>query len=99
MKKFMYLYFGGTRPENEEAGKAVMADWMTYLGKMGDTVIDGGAPLEGGMKIGGGSVAGATGYSIIKAENMEEAMALTEGNPHIKHGGTVEVYEIVPVQM
>jgi len=28
MKKFLHLYFGGNPPESEEAGKAVMADWM-----------------------------------------------------------------------
>lgn len=32
-----------------------------------------------------------TGYFILEAKSMEEALAVAQANPHVKYGGTVEV--------
>jgi len=45
MKKFLYLYFGGNPSKSPDEGKAQMQAWMTYFGKMGDKIVDGGAPI------------------------------------------------------
>jgi hypothetical protein len=39
------------------------------------------------------------GYTIIEAENMDAALALTEGHPHLNMPGgcTIEVHEAQPV--
>ena len=99
MKKFLYLYFGGNPPESEEAGKAVMADWMAYFQKMGDKIVDGGAPLGTNKWVGGKDVANPTGYSIVNAENLDAAVALTKGHPHLKARGTIQVCETLPIPM
>ncbi len=97
MKKFLYLYFGGTAPASPEAGKALMDNWMAYFGRMGSRIVDGGAPLAPGKPVGGSATSHAVGYSIISAETLDEAIALTEGHPHRSAGGSVEVCEILPV--
>ena len=46
VNKYMYLYPGGGAPPASEAeGKAMMAKWMEYFGKLGPAVVDGGAPF------------------------------------------------------
>ena len=41
----------------------------------------------------------AFGYSIIEVDTIEEACALAKGNPMVAGGGSVEVAEIMPIQM
>jgi hypothetical protein len=36
----------------------------------------------------------ATGYSIVSADSLGDAAALTDGHPHIAYGGGIEVFEI-----
>ncbi|MGE0046860.1 MAG: hypothetical protein AB7J28_08380 [Hyphomonadaceae bacterium] len=97
MKKFVYLYAGGSAPENAEDGKAVMDAWMAYFAKMGDRIVDGGAPLGDRRSVGAAPKSASTGYSIVMANTLEEAVALTDGHPHLRFGGAIEVCETVPI--
>ena len=99
MKKFVYLYFGGNPPATPEAGKAIMADWMSYFQNMGDKIVDGGAPLGPHKSVGGKSTANPSGYSIVNAASLDDAVKLTKGHPHLKMGGTIEVCETQPIPM
>jgi len=99
MKKFLYLYFGGTPPKTAEDGKAAMADWMGYFGKMGERIADAGAPVGPQKTVGSHSDVRIAGYSIVNAETLAEAVRLTEGHPHIKAGGSIEVCETMPIPM
>ena len=99
MKKFLYLYFGGNPPKSPEEGKALMDDWMAYFAKMASHFADGGAPIGPQQTIGGGTKIPVAGYSIVNAESLEAAVKLTEGHPHLKAGGTIEVCETMPIPM
>lgn len=99
MAKFLYLYFGGSPPKSPEEGKKVMDAWMAWFGKVGDKMADGGAPLGPRKSIGGSAASAATGYSIINAANLDEAIALTKGHPHLAGGGSFEVCETMPIPM
>ena len=99
MKRYLYLYYGGRPPESAEAGKAVMADWMAYFQKLGDRNGDGGAPLGPSKSVGGTTSAQPSGFSIINAESLDEAVSLTKGHPHLKAGGTIQVCETMPIPM
>lgn len=100
MGTYALVYIGGSQPASEEEGKAVMDAWMAWFGALGDAVVDGGNPFgssasvapSGAVTDGGGS--GATGYSILRADDLAEATALAQGCPQLAAGGTVEVYEI-----
>ena len=68
--------------ENKEMEKG-MEEWMVWAAKCGDQLVDLGTPLVGGVKLSvdGSSEASkreVTGYSILRAENMDQAKALME---------------------
>lgn len=99
MKDYLYLYFGGSTPSSPEDGKAMMEEWMAWFSKLGDHIVDPGAPTGEQSSLGGAPKSGVTGYSIISAESLEEAIALTEDHPHLARGGSIEVIETLPMAM
>ncbi|MBL6854418.1 MAG: hypothetical protein ISS15_15960 [Alphaproteobacteria bacterium] len=98
-KKFLYLYFGGNAPKSAEEGQKVMQAWMAYFGKMGDKIVDGGAPLGPHRAVGGAASAKPSGYSIVNAASLDEAVRFTDGHPHLMAGGSIEVCETQPIPM
>ena len=93
MGKYVYAYTGGGQPESEEEGKQVMAAWEAWLGGLGAAIVDQGAPFGASAGAKGGGTSGLTGYSIITASSLDDAVALTDGCPIFASGGGVEVYE------
>ena len=76
---------------------------MGWFGKLGEAVVDGGAPFGGSMSRTGdgspseGADSALTGYSIITAGSLADAAELAGGCPILKDGGTVDVYETMPM--
>lgn len=99
MKKFLYLYFGGDAPQSAAEGQKTMQAWMAYFARMGDKIVDGGAPLGPHKSVGGTASAKPSGYSIVNAVSIDEAVKLTEGHPHLLVGGSIEVCETQPIPM
>lgn len=110
MKKFIVIYHANAEamaqvanptPEEMEEG---MKPWMEWAARCGDQLVDLGTPLMGGLKLSvdGSSEASTrevTGYSILQAENMEEAKALMNGHPHLSWsaGCEIEIHEAMPL--
>jgi hypothetical protein len=107
MKKFLVTYHApaeamsqtmNVSPEQQAKG---MEMWMNWMKKCGDKMIDMGAPLVNGQQISADgklnkSNNNVSGYSIIQAENMEDAKALLEGHPHLSgwsKEATIEIHE------
>jgi hypothetical protein len=98
MAKFLYLYHGGGgAPSTPEEGQKVMQAWMDYFGRMGDKIVDGGAPLGPSGSVGGAPNSSCTGYSIVLADSLEHAEKLTDGHPHLTGGGSIEICEALPI--
>ena len=103
MANYVLAYTGGSMGETEAEQQEVMTRWMEWFGALGDAIVDGGTPLAASATVGaGGTVSdGArgelTGYSIISAESLAEAAEKAKGCPVLAAGGTVEVYETVPI--
>ena len=100
MTNYVIIYSGGTVPESEEGMQKVMADWGAWYGQMGDAVVDGGNPFGISKGITADGVVDnvisdppASGYTIIAAESLDDAVAKCSNHPHIKHGGQLSVYE------
>ena len=93
MSKFLFLYKGYVTP-TPEIGRA----WMQWFDTHAQSMIDSGNPMTAGVEItpdateaietGPNSL---TGYSILNADNMDEAIALARTNPMIT---SVIVYEL-----
>lgn len=102
MANFLYVYYGGMMAETTEEQKKSMDAWMGWFGKMGKAVVDAGAPTQPGKIVSksGVKTTGAnpvTGYSIVKADNLDAAVAMAKGCPSIPDGGKVAVYELMPM--
>jgi len=100
MAKFLVVYRGGEAGDGE-MNDDVMTDWMNWFGTLGDSVSDMGNPFAGGTSVTASGrsddTAGLSGYTLIEAESLDHAAAAVEGCPHLKVGGTVEVYEAIPM--
>lgn len=100
MAKFLVVYRGGNPDGDMDDG--VMADWMNWFGSLGDAVLEMGNPFAGGTAIASdgtrsSDTAGLSGYTVIEAGDLDAAAAAVTGCPHLKAGGSVEVYEAVPM--
>lgn len=111
MKKFLVTYHAPVNavqqmskasPEDQAKG---MEMWMQWAQRVGNKMVDMGAPLMNGQQLGvDGSAKGSdrqvTGYSIIMADSLEEAKGLLQGHPHIagwSPEATIEVHETMPL--
>ncbi|HUP16003.1 MAG TPA: hypothetical protein VM848_08140 [Acidimicrobiia bacterium] len=104
MANYLLLYHGGGAPEGAEAQAQVMDDWTKWFGSLGAAVVDGGNPTgvaktvssDGSVSDGGGSNP-VTGYSVITADNLDAAVEMAKGCPHVTSGGSIEVAETFAV--
>jgi hypothetical protein len=47
--------------------------------------------------LGQGAAGHPRSYSIVTADSLDEAVALTAGHPHLANGGGIEVLELAKV--
>ena len=105
MAKFVVIYSGGmgmsAAPEEMEK---IQGEWGAWYGKMGDAVVDGGAPFAASKNISGAGAAvadgpigdtPATGYTVISADLLDAAVAACADHPHLNHQGQVQVFEAI----
>jgi hypothetical protein len=100
--KFVYVYTGGQMAGTPEEQEKAMQAWGAWFGALGPAVADPGNPFgpsatvsSDGTTDGGASKAG--GYSIVTADSLSDAAAKAKGCPVLTGGGTVEVYEAMPM--
>ena len=99
MANYLLVYHGGSMPEGEAAQAQVMEAWNGWFHQLGDAVVDGGNPASGTKLISAdGSVAeggptSPSGYSIIKADSQDAAVAIAKGCPVLAGGAMIEVVE------
>ena len=104
MNNFLLVYTGGGMPESEEEQAAVMKAWGDWFETLGDHLVDGGNPTgpvaktinSDGSVVDGPVGTMATGYSMIKADSYDNALALAKGCPMLDGGGKITLYEIIP---
>lgn len=102
MAKYLFVYHGGSRPESEEEVAKVMNAWGEWFGSMGSDVVDGGNPVgtsstvrSDGSVVNDGGANPASGYSLVEASNIEDALAKAGNCPILGSGGSVEVAEAI----
>ncbi len=98
MAKYLLTYHGGSYPESEEEAAALMQTWSEWLGSAGDKLVDGGNPTGQTKIIGSDGAVGdgaddLTGYSLINADSIDDAVAFAKASPHLTAGGKVGVRE------
>ena len=105
MANFLLLYTGGSMPESPAETEAVMQAWGAWLGKIGSNLVDQGNPFTPKAKsissngtVSDGPVGElASGYSVIKADSLDAAVAIAKECPVLQGGAKITVYETFPV--
>lgn len=82
-------------PANYAPADDTFDAWSTWQRELGARLKDRGNPAFAAAML-GASVADTTlgGYSLIRAGNLDAAVALGRGCPLLPHGGTVEICEL-----
>ncbi|MBT8098449.1 MAG: hypothetical protein KJO82_01800 [Gammaproteobacteria bacterium] len=100
MAKYLFVYHGGSKPQNEAEVAKVMDAWGNWFGSMGSAVVDGGNPVgmsstvnSDGSVVDNGGANPASGYSLIEATDLDDAIAKAKACPVLASGGSVELAE------
>lgn len=109
MPKFMMVYKGEATDMSDmsqEQAQEVMAKWGTWMQRVGDALVDVGAPFGLGTSLiddgSSGSAVSLTGYSIVEAADMAAAQSLADGHPYLSEGKgdfAIDIFELMPVPM
>jgi hypothetical protein len=109
MPQFMLMYradakaeevMGQATPEEMQAG---MAQWFAWRDKVGADNLDFGLPVQPRVHVDqDGSATESTsdlsGYSILTADSLDDAVRLVADHPHLSwRGGTIEILELLPM--
>ncbi len=98
MKKFVLLY-RGTR--DQVPTQESTAAWIEWFGSLGDKVVDAGNPFGQGREVSADNttelapdVDGVTGYTLINAQDIDEAEKIALSHPVVS---SIQVYEAMPM--
>ena len=103
MANYLLLYHGGGMPTTDEEREKVLADWGVWMKQCGDNLVDAGNPCKPPAKkvtkddVSDESGDPVTGYSVVKADSMDDAVKAAQMVPLVVDGsGWCEVYETFP---
>jgi hypothetical protein len=109
MGKFLYLYRGPATAMEDftpEQGAEQARAWGEWMAKAGPALADGGAPFGARAAV---SDDGTTpepsdqnGFTIVEADDLAAARALTAGHPFLAEGKgrfSIEIFELAPMPM
>ena len=105
MATYLFAYTAGSAARNDEDTASTIASWGHWFTTLGDAVVDAGNPfgpaatVTGDGGVADGTAAGLSGYSLVKADDLAAATMLTKGCPVLADGGTVQIYEAIPITM
>ncbi len=103
MAKYLLTFRGGRMPEGEEEQAQVMAAWTAWFTGAGAAVADPGNPSSKSRTIAASGAVGPegpasiSGYTILSADSLDQAVALAKGCPVIAGGASIEVIETFDV--
>lgn len=108
MPKYVVLYNAPVSASQQmedndpEMAAAAMQAWNDWSARAGSSVVDLGTPLGNGRRVtSGGAGASDTevaGYSILQADDIDGAIALLDGHPHLQMpGSSIEVHETLEI--
>ena len=102
MPTYLITYHGASGPPpSDEARDQMMAAFGAWIGSVGEHMVDPGAPLGPAKTVSpegvtdGGTYAAIGGYSVLWADDLDEAVGLVKSHPFVTRGGSLQVIEAV----
>ena len=105
MAQYIITYLGGNQPSSPEEGKRHFSKYKDWLACLGDSVISPANPFKDTHTVNAdgsitqGSTTSMSGYTIIEAESMQAAQKIAQACPFLDLGGSLEVSELVKMNM
>ena len=101
MAHYMMTYLGGDKPASVEEGKKHFDQYRQWLASLGDAAVSPANPLknvttiqsDGTVVEGGAST--MSGFTILEASSMAEALEMAKQCPFLDLGGSLEVSELM----
>ncbi len=94
MKKFLLLHYGFEKPTPE-----IMTAWGKWFAAMKDNIVDMGGQFRGGREISKAGIKdlplgreSITGFTIVRANSLDDAEKMAQTNPYIS---SIRVYEVM----
>lgn len=101
MAQYVFVYLGGDQPANPQEAQQHFEKYAQWLTSLGESVVVPTIPLKDTHTIGangsigrGGSSA-MSGFSIVQADSMDEALTMAKECPFLEIGGSLEVSEMM----
>jgi len=102
MTQYLLSYHGGDQPKDQAEGERVTKSWADWLGSLGNSLVTAGNPTTvaktiapSGKVSDGGGANPVTGWTVLEAKSMDDAVKLAKGCPQLKANGSIEVSEIM----
>ena len=101
MARFLVTYHGGGAPPADPAARdQMMAAFGAWAMRVGDSMIDPGAPLGPAKAVTSDGVQddatrAVEGYTLLTADSLADAVELVRSHPFVSRGGTLRVSEAV----
>ena len=109
MKEFMMIFRSENKveresPEEMQSQIKVWQDWIGGIAAQGKFVSTNALGMEGKVIKANNLITDGPyleikemvgGYIIVKSENMEDAIKLSEGCPTLSYGGSVEIRDVL----
>jgi hypothetical protein len=107
LSKYLFLYRGPATPMAEftpEQSAGQMEAWGKWMSEAGSSLTDPGAPFAARTVVtddgSTGTAGDLNGYTIVQADNLDAAVALTKGHPFLSEGKgrfSIEIFELAPM--
>ena len=93
MPDFVFTY---RNPVGYTPTQETRAAWAAWFDGMGQQLADLGKPAVARAALGncGADNTELGGYSVIHADDLESALAIAKGCPHLERGGGIEVGQL-----
>ncbi|SMF15227.1 hypothetical protein SAMN02745866_00989 [Alteromonadaceae bacterium Bs31] len=105
MAQFIITYFGGNKPITPEESKQHFAEYQAWLAELGDAVVSPANPfkdthtIHSDGTVAAGSSTIMSGYTLLEAETIEDALDMAKQCPFLDINGTLEVSELVKMDI
>ena len=101
MPQYMITYLGGNEPSTPEEGKQHFEKYKAWLASLGDSAISPANPLKNTNTVNSdgtvttGSTTTMSGYTVVEADSIEDALVMAKACPFLDIGGSLEVSELI----
>jgi hypothetical protein len=105
MKQYVLVYLGGNHPTNPQQARLHHMKYVEWLTSLGETLVIPTIPLKDTNTVDSdgtvreGSSSSMSGFSVIKADSMEAALAIAKACPFLEIGGSLEVSEMMQIPL